>query len=153
MTRRRRGCGLAAVLVLTAITGCHPKTIYRSGIVADPAYAGPGVVTVDPTMAGVVTVDPAMAGPGIVTVDPAMAGPGVVTVDPGCGVMEPGCGVIEPQCLTFVDRHPLLRKPVECYHNHGKNPFCNALAATVVGVPVGAVAEVWQVIKGCPPGL
>lgn len=142
MTRRRRECGLAAVLVLTAITGCHPKTIYRSGIVADPAYAGPGVV-----------VDPAMTATGVITVDPPIVGPGVVTVDPGCGVIEPGCGVVEPQCLTFVDRHPLLRKPVECYHNHGKNPFCNALAATVVGVPVGAVAEVWQVIKGCPPGL
>lgn len=55
--------------------------------------------------------------------------------------------------VTFVDRHPLLYKPRDVYHNTNHHGVVKAAAATVVGVPAGVVCEVGQVFKGCPPGM
>lgn len=55
------------------------------------------------------------------------------------------------QSITFVDRHPLLSKPREYYQRPG-NKAVNAAAATVIGIPAGAMGEVRQIFGGRPPG-
>ena len=52
--------------------------------------------------------------------------------------------------VSFVDRHPLLSKPVEWYERGGPNPILGTLAGAVVGVPAGVLGEVRQIIVGCP---
>lgn len=52
---------------------------------------------------------------------------------------------------TFVDRHPLLSRPRDVYHNTGHGPIIKTTAATFVGVPVGVVHEVKQIVCGIPP--
>ncbi len=52
--------------------------------------------------------------------------------------------------LTVVDRHPLLYKPREYWDNAGENRIVKAAAATLVGVPVGIVGEVRQIVAGSP---
>ena len=76
---------------------------------------------------------------------------GVVASDPALVAVDPG--VASPRRATFVDRHPLLRTPVEVYESHGSKPVCKAAAAAVIGVPLGVVGEIRQIIVGCPPGF
>jgi len=52
--------------------------------------------------------------------------------------------------LTVVDRHPLLYKPRDYWDNAGDNRLVKAAAATFVGVPVGIVGEVRQIVAGSP---
>ena len=59
----------------------------------------------------------------------------------------------EPRRATFVDRHPLLRKPVEYYQSSGPNPVGRVASATLIGVPAGVLGEMRQIIVGCPPGF
>jgi hypothetical protein len=53
--------------------------------------------------------------------------------------------------LTFVERHPLLYKPRDYYENSGENKVVKTAAAVVVGVPVGIVTELKQIVVGSPP--
>jgi len=53
--------------------------------------------------------------------------------------------------LTYVDRHPLFAKPREYWEGAGDNKFVKAAAATFVGVPVGIIGEVRQIVIGVPP--
>jgi hypothetical protein len=80
----------------------------------------------------------------MVAMEPPLAG-GTVVGDP---VIDGGA-----RPVTFVDRHPLLSKPRDVYHNTNHHKVVRVAAATVVGVPVGVVCETGQIIKGCPPGM
>jgi hypothetical protein len=58
-----------------------------------------------------------------------------------------------PRSVTFVDRHPLLFKPRDYYENStSNNKIVKSAAAVVVGVPVGLVGELKQIVVGAPPG-
>jgi hypothetical protein len=74
--------------------------------------------------------EPALNVPG----DPA---PGVVAAQPA-------------RTVGFVDRHPLLAKPREYYESSGNNTAVKVAAATVVGIPVGIVGELRQIVVGRP---
>jgi hypothetical protein len=50
----------------------------------------------------------------------------------------------------WVDRHPLLYKPAEVYHNTGHGPIVKTGAAVFVGVPVGVAHEVKNIFVGQP---
>jgi hypothetical protein len=50
----------------------------------------------------------------------------------------------------WVDRHPLLYKPGEVYHNTGHGPVVKTGAAIFVGVPVGVAHEVKNIFVGVP---
>jgi hypothetical protein len=50
----------------------------------------------------------------------------------------------------WVDRHPLLYKPGEVYHNTGHGPIVKTGAAILVGVPVGVAHEVKNIFVGVP---
>ena len=52
--------------------------------------------------------------------------------------------------LTWVDRHPLLRKPQQYYESTKSNKLVKTAAATFVGVPVGFVGELKQIVVGKP---
>jgi hypothetical protein len=53
--------------------------------------------------------------------------------------------------VTWVDRHPLLSKPREYYENSGSNTAVKVAAGTLVGIPVGIVGELKQIVVGRPP--
>jgi hypothetical protein len=53
--------------------------------------------------------------------------------------------------LTFVERHPLLYKPRDYYEGSGSNTVVKTGAAVLVGVPVGIVGELKQIVVGAPP--
>jgi len=73
--------------------------------------------------------------------------------DPALVVGDTGEFVSAAEPLSFADRHPLLRKPGEVYHKTCCHKAGKLAAATFIGVPVGAAGEIWQIIKGCPPGF
>ena len=50
----------------------------------------------------------------------------------------------------WVDRHPMLYKPAEVYHNTGHGPIVKTGAAVFVGVPVGVAHEVKNIFVGVP---
>ncbi len=81
----------------------------------------------------------------VATMEPAYVGEGAVDG----AIVDPAAG----HPVTFVDRHPILSKPRDVYHNTNHHGVVKAAAATVVGVTMGVVCEVGQVFKGCPPGL
>jgi len=56
-----------------------------------------------------------------------------------------------PRTMTFVDRHPLFKKPREYWDTSGDKKIVKAAAATFIGVPAGFVGEVKQIIVGAPP--
>lgn len=81
----------------------------------------------------------------------------IVSAEPGLsGSVEPGATVVEGAPLgarqvTWVDRHPLFSKPREYYDNStSKSKVVRAATATVVGVPVGFVGEIRQIVSGNP---
>lgn len=79
---------------------------------------------------------------------------GGMVADPALVTTEPGVIISDvPERVTFVDRHPLLRKPVEYYHEKCGSTFCKLATATFLGVPVGILGEARQIIVGCPPGF
>jgi hypothetical protein len=82
---------------------------------------------------------------GFATMEPAFNGSAV-----GDGTVVDGAGA---QPVTWVDRHPLLYKPRDVYNNTNHHKVTKVAAATVVGVPMGVVCELGQIVKGCPPGL
>jgi hypothetical protein len=53
--------------------------------------------------------------------------------------------------VTWVDHHPLFSKPREYYDGAGTNKAVKVAAATVVGIPVGIVGELKQIVVGRPP--
>jgi len=53
--------------------------------------------------------------------------------------------------MTYVDRHPIFSKPRDYWEGAGDNKLVKAAAATLVGVPVGIVSEVRQIVLGSPP--
>lgn len=63
----------------------------------------------------------------------------------------PGHAGASPPRVGFVDRHPLFSKPRAVYQNTNQPPVTKAAAATVVGIPLGVVGEVGQIIGGRPP--
>ncbi len=75
-------------------------------------------------------------------VSPIVTGPGDVVI---------GGPALDARPVTFVDRHPLLRTPVEFYHKTNAGCVGKTAAATFLGVPAGVVLEVGQIIAGCPP--
>jgi hypothetical protein len=67
--------------------------------------------------------------------------------------VEGGTTVVEapaPRALTFVERHPLFSKPRDYYESSGSNTVVKTAAAVVVGVPVGLVGEIRQIVVGAP---
>ena len=73
-------------------------------------------------------------------------------------IVEPGAPV-EPalaaptNTLSWVDRHPLLRKPQQYYDNTKSNKLVKTAAATFVGVPAGFVGEIKQIVVGKPTAV
>ena len=67
-------------------------------------------------------------------------------------VVEPSSSprVGTTQSVSFVDRHPLLRKPQQYYDNTNSNKVVKTAAAAFVGVPVGFVGEIKQIVVGTP---
>ena len=67
-------------------------------------------------------------------------------------VVEPStsarAGTTQP--ISFVDRHPLFRKPQQYYDNTNSNKVVKTAAAAFVGVPVGFVGELKQIVVGTP---
>ncbi|MDB5353428.1 MAG: hypothetical protein JWN86_4675 [Planctomycetota bacterium] len=55
--------------------------------------------------------------------------------------------------VTFADRHPLLNRPKQYYHNTNGGKFSKTVAATVIGVPCGIGAEVVQIVAGQAPAM
>ena len=51
---------------------------------------------------------------------------------------------------SFVDRHPLLRKPRQYYDSTDSNKAVKTAAAAFVGVPAGIVGELKQIVVGVP---
>ncbi|MEW4566484.1 hypothetical protein AB1L88_01325 [Tautonia sp. JC769] len=79
-----------------------------------------------------------------------------VVMDPSLGSIDPALNdpmVTQPGRATFVDRHPMLRKPVEYYQSAKPNPAHRLASAAFIGVPVGIFGELRQIIVGCPPGF
>lgn len=71
-------------------------------------------------------------------------------VNPGDTVAEKAIAPAPVKTVTFVDRHPLFFKPREYWENSGDKKIVKAAAATFIGVPVGFVGEVKQIIVGAP---
>ena len=72
-------------------------------------------------------------------------------IDPPLASADPA--LTAPGEVTFVDRHPMFRKPVEYYESSGPSPIRKMAAATIIGVPAGILGEMRQVVVGCPPGF
>ena len=69
--------------------------------------------------------------------------------DADYGIMpDAPCGALPSHEKSFVDRHPLLSSPRNYYRDSGDNPVVKVLAGTVIGIPVGAAHEVWQIGYG-----
>ncbi len=80
----------------------------------------------------------------------AVAEPPLVTSPDG------GSTVVQaepPRTVTYVDRHPILAAPRDFWNNTDSNKVVKAASATVIGVPVGLVGEVRQIVVGVPPDL
>ncbi|MGE3818154.1 MAG: hypothetical protein AB7I30_01850 [Isosphaeraceae bacterium] len=82
----------------------------------------------------------------------------VARAEPGLSPpLEPGISMVEPvpapmaPTVTWVDRHPLFSKPRDIYESTNSNGLVKAAAATLVGVPVGFVGEIKQIVVGAPP--
>lgn len=71
--------------------------------------------------------------------------------------LEPGISMVDPVPVpmapteTWVDRHPLFSKPRDMYASTNSNGLVKAAAATLVGVPVGFVGEMKQIVVGASP--
>ena len=77
----------------------------------------------------------------------------VATAEPGLGGgIEPGSSVASAPSTSsgWVDRHPLFSKPRDMYASTNSNKFVKTAAATVVGVPVGLIGEIRQIVVGKP---
>ncbi|RUL84325.1 hypothetical protein [Tautonia sociabilis] len=74
-----------------------------------------------------------------------------IAMDPSIVASDPAAGV--PNRVTFVDRHPMLRKPVEYYQSTGTGTAGKVAAAALIGVPAGILGEMRQIVVGCPPGF
>lgn len=62
-----------------------------------------------------------------------------------------GAAVVEAppaRTVSFVDRHPLLYQPREYYQGSGAGKVGRVAAATFIGVPVGFVGELKQIVTG-----
>jgi hypothetical protein len=93
-----------------------------------------------------VAVSGCQSGPSkqtLAAAEPALSPP----VEGGTVVAAP---TPPPKTLTFVDRHPLLYKPRDYYEGAGSNTAVKTAAAVVVGVPVGIVSELKQIVIGAP---
>lgn len=51
----------------------------------------------------------------------------------------------------IVDRHPLFSKPRDVYENAGTNKVVKVAGATIVGIPMGVIGELRQIVVGRPP--
>ena len=54
--------------------------------------------------------------------------------------------------VSWIDRHPLFYKPREYFDSSGNNTIVKTASATFIGIPVGLVGEVRQVLTGSPNG-
>ncbi len=52
--------------------------------------------------------------------------------------------------LTWVDRHPIFSRPRDMYETTNSNKVVKTAAAAVVGIPVGFVGEIRQIVVGNP---
>jgi hypothetical protein len=78
--------------------------------------------------------------------------PGSASVAGSTGAIADGGPAAPPaKTVSVVDRHPLFSKPRDYWETSGDNKVVKAAAATFVGVPVGIVGEVKQIIVGTPP--
>jgi hypothetical protein len=82
--------------------------------------------------------------------DPGSARVGMIPPGADDPTLVPGN---PPRKVQWTDRHPLFRKPAEVYQNTDRGPVVNAAAATVIGIPMGIVGELRQIVVGCPPGF
>jgi hypothetical protein len=79
----------------------------------------------------------------------ASAEPGL---DPGVTDGAVIGGAAPTTTVTWIDRHPLFSKPRDVYEGTASNnKLVKGAAATIVGVPVGVVGEVKQIIVGRSP--
>jgi len=69
------------------------------------------------------------------------------------GEPQPGAVADKPASgsTAFVDRHPLLYKPKQMYDKSGDNKVVKVAGATLVGVPMGILGELRQIVVGRPP--
>lgn len=69
------------------------------------------------------------------------------------GDPKPGYVAEVPPSRTagIVDRHPLLSRPRDVYDNAGSNKVVKVAGATLVGIPMGIVGELKQIVVGRPP--
>ena len=72
---------------------------------------------------------------------------------------ESGTVIVEPpssaqrgtaKSISFIDRHPLFRKPQQYYDNTKSNKVVKTAAAAFIGVPVGIGSELKQIVVGTP---
>jgi hypothetical protein len=76
----------------------------------------------------------------------------IAATEPGLelGTTE-GSAVVEAppaRTVSFVDRHPLLYRPREYYQGSSTSKVGRVAAATFIGVPVGFVGELKQIVNG-----
>lgn len=79
----------------------------------------------------------------------------VAVAEPGLtGPVEAGTAVVDGGTvgrLTWFERHPLFARPAEIYHTTPHGVIVKTAAAAVVGIPVGVVHEIKQIVVGAPP--
>jgi hypothetical protein len=81
----------------------------------------------------------------------------VAASEPGLsGSVEGGSTVaaapVPSSSMAWVDRHPLFSKPRDMYDTTNSNKVVKTAAAAVVGVPVGFIGELRQIVVGNPSG-
>jgi hypothetical protein len=81
----------------------------------------------------------------VTRVEPSLSG----TIDDG-GAVAVAPTPAPDRTIGYVDRHPLLSKPREYWDSSGDNKIVKAAAATFIGVPVGFVGEMKQIVVGTP---
>ncbi len=78
----------------------------------------------------------------VATAEPGLTGEGSTVVGTAPGTTQ----------VSWIDRHPLFYKPREYYDSSGNNTIVKTASATLIGVLVGFVGEVRQVLTGSPGG-
>lgn len=122
-----------AIAGTTAATGCHGTS--RRTITGSTASSSG-----EPALSSEI-IEPGTPANSVGT----SSGSGVTIVEP----MQPAA-TASPTALSWVDRHPLLRKPQQYYDNTNSNKLVKTASAAFVGVPAGIIGEFRQIVVGKP---
>ncbi len=79
--------------------------------------------------------------------EPILTDPGRISAAPDSVELDP----LPPPRVSAVERHPLLRKPVEYYEGIESGPVGKTASAVLIGVPAGVAGEIRQIVAGSPP--